>query len=162
MDFEKIVEFLPIGITIWRTESDYRTDDDLTDFRLIYANTQASIETGQDLFSEVGRRLDSLPPIISNSYPCIPDIWARVLISKAPENFEKTICTQVMDAATRPKSENKNICIYNMCKKTKYIHFPKLSYTSFNLPQHEKHLNLFLQFRETVTQFCSPADFSSV
>ncbi len=61
MDFELIIESLPVAVTIWRFESDPKLDSDVNNFRLVYANNRASEELEVDLFDAIGRKLNSLP-----------------------------------------------------------------------------------------------------
>ena len=101
MDFEKIVESLPVAVTIWRIETDLRSDAQ-PEFRLVYANSKASEEIGHDLFDVVGTKLDSIPPGIKEIYPSTPDIWLRALVSHKGELIQKTVGNRLFELRIIP------------------------------------------------------------
>lgn len=102
MDFEKIVEFIPVAITIWRLEQDPRLDPNTDNFRLVYANNKASEVIGLDLYDLVGRKLYSIPPNVSDKYPSSPDAWLRVLITHEPEIIQKELRDKTYEISLIP------------------------------------------------------------
>lgn len=103
MDFEKIVEFLPVAVTIWRLDLDLRADELSTnEFRLIYANASASKEAEIDMFELIGHRLDSIPPGIAVKYPVVPDLWARALIKNKPEKISHVLNNRTFEVLAYP------------------------------------------------------------
>lgn len=114
MDFEKIVDSVPIGITIWRFEADYRKDVEPSEFRLVYSNHYASIEAQLDLFDFVGYNINDIPPNKLN-YLIHPDVWMRVLIRHKDEKINSSYGDRHFNIQVIPI---KNKCIACIFKDT--------------------------------------------
>ena len=100
MDFEKIVDAVPIGVAAWRSDTDLRADK--ADFRLIYTNIQASKEAGVDMSEFLGMSLKQINAKLYGLYPISEDIWLRVLVSNKPEIINKKCGTKYFDSLIVP------------------------------------------------------------
>jgi signal transduction histidine kinase len=81
-----LVDRLPLGVTVWRAESD-RPED----LRLVYANPRAALESGVDEAAVLGTTVGETYPdaLVAPADANIPAAWLRVATTGKPELLER-------------------------------------------------------------------------